>query len=636
MLAILGCPASDQGAQPGGTGGVMTADDGGDSSTGAPGVDSTGGDDGMTGACVTNDDCALSPGLETCDPASGECVGCIDDDDCTGDLVCNAGQLCEGCDGDHECPLGTTCSGGVCSPGCSDEQPCPAGFACCGDVCADLDSNPQFCGDCETQCPAPANAEAACNEGACGVGECAEGFIDCNGMGSDGCEGMGDCSCTPGAQEVCYTGDPATQNVGACMGGVQTCLDDGSGWGPCTGEVVPIDEVCANAVDDDCDGAMDEDLDDDGDGFTVCGGDCCDEQGPDCLNPELVNAGAFEVDGNRVDDDCDGMVDNPVAACDAGLVSNSADPDDYARAIDLCQFTEEAPADPADETWGVISTQLQLTSGAGNPAANSRSIRDGFGANNANQFGDRLAVLSTGFAADNLGDAMPGFAVFQEGQNMNTTAAFPADWLGANGGNLPNAAGCPEPGGSAANDPVMLRLRVRVPTNANSFSVAMSFFSAEYPEYVCTQFNDFFVALVDSSDPGNPPDKNIAIYDDGANTWPVGVNILSAAPGLFTQCVNGSIGQCGTVTNYNGCTGTTALTGSGFDQAGATTFSCGYSGFHGGGTGWLTMSGNVTPGEIMEIRFAIWDTSDHIYDSLVLLDNWQWSVQASDPGVAPS
>ena len=47
------------------------------------------------------------------------------------------------------------------------------------------------------------------------------------------------------------------------------------------------------------------------------------------------------------------------------------------------------------------------------------------------------------------------------------------------------------------------------------------------------------------------------------------------------------------------------------------------------------MSGNVTPGEDMTIRFVIWDTSDGLFDSLVLLDNFQWSVQAATPGVVP-
>jgi hypothetical protein len=174
-----------------------------------------------------------------------------------------------------------------------------------------------------------------------------------------------------------------------------------------------------------------------------------------------------------------------------------------------------------------------------------------------------------------------------------------------------------------------------VPTNANSFSVDMFFFSAEYPEYVCTQFNDFFVTLVDSTDGDNPPDKNIAIYNDGVDSWPVGVNILTAANGLFTACTDGTISQCGTPTNYTGCTSNADLQGTGFEIDGEITYTCDYGGEAGGGTGWLTMSGNVEPGEIMEIRFVIWDTQDQLFDSLVLLDNWQWSVQASDPGVRP-
>ena len=47
------------------------------------------------------------------------------------------------------------------------------------------------------------------------------------------------------------------------------------------------------------------------------------------------------------------------------------------------------------------------------------------------------------------------------------------------------------------------------------------------------------------------------------------------------------------------------------------------------------MSGNVKPGETMEIRFVLWDTGDPWYDSLVLLDNFEWSLQASEPGVKP-
>jgi hypothetical protein len=52
----------------------------------------------------------------------------------------------------------------------------------------------------------------------------------------------------------------------------------------------------------------------------------------------------------------------------------------------------------------------------------------------------------------------------------------------------------------------------------------------------------------------------------------------------------------------------------------------------GGATGWLTTSGNVVGGEIIKLRIAIWDTSDHALDSLAVIDNFKWSVTASDPG----
>jgi hypothetical protein len=176
----------------------------------------------------------------------------------------------------------------------------------------------------------------------------------------------------------------------------------------------------------------------------------------------------------------------------------------------------------------------------------------------------------------------------------------------------------------------MLKLRVRVPTNARSFSVTSNFFSAEYPEWVCSPYNDFFVVLLDSTfagDPANPPDKNLARYTAPDMTdYPVGVNLAYGNTGLFQVCQNG---PSGCENEAEAGTGTAALVGTGFDS---NTGGCGSSNFAGGGTGWLVTSGNVVPGEVIELRLAIWDTSDHGYDSLVLLDNFQWSVDASDPG----
>jgi hypothetical protein len=435
--------------------------------------------------------------------------------------------------------------------------------------------------------------------------------------------------CQAGATRPCYSGPAGTEGEGACVAGVNLCTAEGR-WGVwCEGEVVPGAEDCGNGIDDDCDGTVD-DTDRDGDGFGQCTGDCCDVNGGGCIESQLVNPGAYEVVGNELDDDCDGEIDEAPEACDLGLPSNTGNAYHYAYALDLCQTTAMAPAQPADRTWGVIDATLSLADGSGSPASVQRSLRPGFGALIDPERGDRLVILSSGHAAD-LDDVDPPYAPFESGVNLGSVSDAPSNWLTANGGEFPNPAGCLPPSSTMANDSVMLTLRMRAPTNAYSFSVMTFFFSAEYPEYVCSQYNDFFVALVDSG-ADNPADGNIAIYDDGTTAWPVGVNLAMVADGLFTQCENGEIGcVSGLGEQYSGCVGDALLEGTGFDTVGA---GCG-TGPEGGGTGWLRMSGNVTPGEVFEIRFAIWDTSGHIYDSLVLLDDWEWSVEAAEPGVAP-
>ncbi|MCB9567339.1 MAG: choice-of-anchor L domain-containing protein [Myxococcales bacterium] len=589
------------------------------------------GTSGTTGGVMCTDaDC---PNGQFCNAMSGMCEpGCNEDADCMAPTVCDLeSNTCKGCVVDGNCALGTICVESECVPGCNDQQPCQGGLKCCGGECYDVLVDLGNCGDCDQVCDAYPNAEALCEGGSCLFGPCANGYEDCDKNPDNGCEVKGQCACDPGSQIECYTGDANTKNVGKCKSGMATCNPEGTAYGPCEGEVLPeAVDACSNNVDDNCNGVVDEDPDLDKDGWTVCGGDCCDEIGIACMNPELVNPGAFEVANNMVDDDCDGVKDNAVALCDGGLASNSANALDYAKAIDLCQFTVENPP-LKDKKWGVISGALTLANGAGNPNANSRSIRDKFGTNNPAKKGQRLAVLSSGYAAA-PGQTNPNYAAFQGGVNTGTSSAAPADWLAANGNKFPNAPGCPAAPSTTAYNPVQLKLRIRVPTNANSFSAKMFFYSAEYPEYVCTSFNDYFVTLVDSTDNGNPADKNIAIYKSGNNTYPVGVNILKAANGLFTECKNGTISQCQAPTAYNGCTGTSLVTGTGFD---VNASACGYNGFTGGGTGWLTMSGNVTPGETMEIRFTIWDTGDQVWDSVVLLDSWEWSVQAAQPGVQP-
>jgi hypothetical protein len=65
--------------------------------------------------------------------------------------------------------------------------------------------------------------------------------------------------CKPGTTESCYTGPAGTEGVGACMAGTWTCNAQGTAYGPCTGEVLPVPETCLTPIDDDCDGKTNED-----------------------------------------------------------------------------------------------------------------------------------------------------------------------------------------------------------------------------------------------------------------------------------------------------------------------------------------------------------------------------------------
>jgi hypothetical protein len=479
------------------------------------------------------------------------------------------------------------------------------------------------CGPASRDCNNPASlATDTANCGACG-----------NECKSDQACQAGACydkPCDPGKVSKCYSGTNDTQNVGTCKDGMKTCRADKT-WGPCEGEVLPGAEVCGNGVDENCSGRADEDTDIDGDGFTTCGGDCCDSV--QCTKPALVNPGAFEIAGNGVDDDCDGAVDNAAATCDNNLTSNSSVAMDYAKAIDLCQV-----ATAADKKWGVISATFTRSDGTGVPENVQRSIRAKFGSTVAPKGGTKIALLSTGHAAGK-NDNNPNYGEFDSIGPVGSTSGFPADFVAANGGKLPNAPNCPGPGGTKAFDPIMLTLTVRVPSNARSFSVASNFFSAEFPEYTCSKFNDFFVVLLDSAFngmPANPTDKNLAIYQDAAGgKYPVGVNLAyspnGTGTGLFNQCVNGATGCTeGTAGTITTCQSTAELTGTGFDTPRGGE--CDDASLMGGGTGWLVTKGNVVGGETIKLRFAIWDTSDGRLDSLVVLDNFQWSVDGSDPG----
>jgi hypothetical protein len=127
-------------------------------------------------------------------------------------------------------PSGDDSGGGTNDGGGVDS---PAGDSAAGDAAAAADTAPS-CVD----------TDAGCVTGS--PGACGAGIQHCQG---------GVAVCTPIATtQPCYSGAPATQHVGVCKDGTQTCTGT---LGTCTGEVVPaLVENCFNATDDDCNGVV--------------------------------------------------------------------------------------------------------------------------------------------------------------------------------------------------------------------------------------------------------------------------------------------------------------------------------------------------------------------------------------------
>lgn len=87
-------------------------------------------------------------------------------------------------------------------------------------------------------------------DGGLGAGGGATGGTGALGGGGAG----GETPCVPQSTMPCYEGPPGTEGNGICEAGLQTCDEDGLGYGACMGQVLPQPENCALAGDEDCNG----------------------------------------------------------------------------------------------------------------------------------------------------------------------------------------------------------------------------------------------------------------------------------------------------------------------------------------------------------------------------------------------
>ncbi len=338
------------------------------------------------------------------------------------------------------------------------------------------------------------------------------------------------------------------------------------------------------------------DTDDDLDGFTNNQGDC-DDCNPDA-NPQAVEMPTPQGD-TPVNEDCDADTDEPPETCDSTLQLGSTDPLDGARAIDLCRQSQGA------DDWGIVSVAWTRADGTAVPSPSfTVGLSDAFGTNILPQLGSRMLVLSTGHARDADDDPDPC------GADSCTLLGE-----GVSPGGFPQVFGsCAT--GTTIHDDIALEVTLRVPSNAFGFSLRHAFASFEFPEFVCTQYNDQFVALM-SPAPANAVNGNVAF--DSSTTPP------SVLFEIFDHCDPTQAGQyacncpidCPMPPDPYCAAGTTLLDGTGFNSWGA-------AGFGSGSTGWLETTVAVNPDDPFTLRLTVFDVGDVNVDSTAWVDAFQW------------
>ncbi|MDP1828868.1 MAG: MopE-related protein [Archangium sp.] len=206
-------------------------------------------------------------GMEICDGLDNDCNGVVDDGF---DLItdpANCGQCNLTCSVPGTTVATYACVARVCGIGS-----CVSGRGNCnqsyGDGCeVDLGTDVSHCGLCGQACVTP-NATPGCDAGSCAVVQCNNGFGDCNGQVSDGCE---------------VNTNTALSNCGGCgnacsaANATSTCVNGSCGF-TCAANWWDADGLAANGceyacirtaggveacdnIDNDCDNRVDEDFD---------------------------------------------------------------------------------------------------------------------------------------------------------------------------------------------------------------------------------------------------------------------------------------------------------------------------------------------------------------------------------------
>ncbi|AKT39245.1 choice-of-anchor L domain-containing protein [Chondromyces crocatus] len=395
---------------------------------------------------------------------------------------------------------------------------------------------------------------------------------------SAGCAAFVACSAVGGDNGFGPSGGNPSGAGGGGTGGDDINLTSGAGGsagGPLTSEPSCV--------------GVDPNIDNDGDGWTGAAGDC-----NDCT--AQMNPGAMDYPGNNIDEDCNGFVDDNPTSCDTGLPL-TGDARTGARAMGFCK-------EAVGQSWGLLDAQWVTSDGQ---PRNSTSfnlgygILSGFGPTVQPQEGQRLLALSSGTARQPSDNGYRSPMGYDKGYSTPAPPGYPKE-----------SPACPGVVTGTPYDSAALRVVVRTPTNSKSLRFKLNFYTYEFPEYVCDEYNDFFVAML-TPQLANTPDANIS-FDGQGNTISVNAGFLQVCHPQFAG------GR-----NFPCPLGPGQLAGTGFDFVNNSA-----------ATGWLQTTAPIeNPGQEITLLFTIWDSGDGVLDSTVLLDDFAFEAVPADTETQP-
>ena len=296
----------------------------------------------------------------------------------------------------------------------------------------------------------------------------------------------------------------------------------------------------------------------------------------------------------------DDTIVDVLAPCDQALDIADDDPIKAAASVGICTQAQ------GSSQWGLVDARYVLFDGSEAPTlqrfAKGHGLLKSFGKKARPKEGEALLALSSGTAR---AEKQSGYA-------------SPSGYdKGYGSGNLPDgidldSPACPGVQSGLVYDDIALELVLVAPPQARSLAFDFNFYTYEWPDYVCSEFNDYFAAILATGSRIVAGSQNIS-FDQLGN--PVSIN------NAFVRACSCSGGPpClappeEPYKSFECKLGADFLETTGFENHAAT--------------GWLTTQSPVEPGATVTLRWGIYDAGDHVLDSTVLIDNFRWQKSST-------